>query len=127
MKKHVSILILVLGLFFVTISKAQAQYPIPSYQVELENTNTTFEDNDEVELLSPLNLEEIKLVIQVSDTLPAQASWVTVIVYSLDGQDELGPYTVTEGTPLEVIIDERLWGVRVTSYSEGAYISVWIE
>jgi len=127
MKKYVSIIILVSGLLFVSLSKAQAQYPIPSYQVELAQENTTFEEDENVELFGPLSMEESQLIIEVGDLNPSQASWATVIVCSLDGLDVLGPYTVMEGTPLAVNIDNREWGVKVMNYLEGAVLSVWRE
>ncbi|HEY9114436.1 MAG TPA: hypothetical protein VIN10_07020 [Bacteroidales bacterium] len=127
MKKYLSLLVLVIGLIIVSPSKAQAQYPIPSYQVELMQVNATFEENENTEILSPINREESQLTIEVGDPNPLQVSWVIVNVYSLDGQDVLGPYTVMEGSLLSVAIDDRAWGVKVVNCLEGAILSVWIE
>lgn len=59
------------------------------------------------------SIGERKLIVVVRDESYSQQSEATVIVYSLDGQDELGPYNVVEGIPLIVDIDSREWSVRV--------------
>lgn len=127
MKKHLRLVLFVLGLFVALVSNAQEQYPIPSFNVELTGVNTTFEETEGVVLISPMTIAEKNIRIKVDDSNPQQTSWVTVMIYSLDGQDELGPYTVMEGFPLEVPIDDREWGVKVMNYLEGAVLSVWIE
>jgi len=71
--------------------------------------------------------EEKKVVIRVEDNEPSFTATAIIVVYSQDGQDELGPYTVTEGTLLKVNIDDREWGVRITDQSPGSDISWWIE
>lgn len=127
MKKHLGLVLFVLGLFTASLSNAQEQYPIPSFNVELTGDNTTFEETEGLVLISPMTIAEKNIRIKVDDNNPQQTSWVTVIIYSLDGQDELGPYTVVEGTPLEVPVDEREWGVMVVNYLDGAILSVWKE
>lgn len=127
MKKHANIFILVVGLFMASFSTAQVQFPIPSYLVELTQVNTIFEENEDVVLIAPLSMEEKKINVHIGDLDPSQTSWVTILIYSLDGQDVLGPYTVMEGSPLEITIDDREWGVKVMNYLDGAVLSVWIE
>lgn len=109
-------------------AKAQIQYPIPSFDVELIQVNTSFEETSGLSNLSkPGSREERQLLVQASDDNPAQNSWAVVIIYSLDGQDQLGPYTVYEGATLSVAIDERQWGVKVMDFLPGCIVSVWIE
>jgi hypothetical protein len=116
-------IVIVFFLFSVTV--LQAQYTLPSFEAELEQENTTFEETQG--LVRPFGMEERQLVVQVEDNQPTTNSWAIVTVYSLDGADELGPFTVTEGTLLYVAIDEREWGVNVSSYSIGCILSTWIE
>ena len=119
------ILILFTSLFILPEASLLAQYSIPSYDVELTQANTTFEE-DGIILLSA-GLEERQVIVEVEDDNPSQSTWAIVKVFSLDGQDELGPYTVNEGTQLRVTIDEREWGVKVISFLPGCIISTWIE
>jgi len=58
-----------------------------------------------------------------SDSIPCFAE---VTIYSLDHQDVLGPYTVNCGETLSVEIDNREWGVSVTSFTP-VEVSVWID
>ncbi len=128
MKKHVSILVLLFIGIIYPFSNARAQYPIPSFKVTLEQVNTTFEEDSENDLFSKtVSREERQLVIEVVDDIPSQLSWAIVVVYSIDGLDELGPYTTYEGFPLRVDIDEREWGINVTDFLEGCTVSTWIE
>jgi len=128
MKKHVSILVLLFIGIIYPFSNARAQYPIPSFKVTLEQVNTTFEEDSENDLFSKtVSREERQLVIEVVDDIPSQLSWAIVVVYSIDGLDELGPYTAYEGFPLRVDIDEREWGINVTDFLEGCTVSTWIE
>lgn len=128
MKKHVSILVLLFIGIIYPFSNARAQYPIPSFKVTLEQVNTTFEEDSENDLFSKtITKEERQLVIEVVDDIPSQLSWAIVVVYSIDGLDELGPYTACEGFPLRVDIDEREWGINVTDFLEGCTVSTWIE
>jgi hypothetical protein len=116
---------LVIILFFCSLSYAQAQYAIPSIEIELEQENTTFEEPQG--LIRLLSAEERQMVVKVEDNDPAVATWAVVVIYSLDGEDELGPYTVTEGTILKETIDDHDWGVKVNSFRPGCVISAWIE
>lgn len=125
MNKHIILLAIVLVAAIVPGMQIQAQYTIPAYDVELINDNTTFEESEG--LIQSQSLEERQIIIEVEDDKPNQTSWAQVRVYSLDGEDVLGPYTVTEGTQLRVPIDQREWGVIVIDFISGAIISTWIE
>ena len=101
-------------------------WPIPSYNIPVNGTAFFQESSSQTE--NNLNRGRRKIHVQVLsqktlDTLSCQA---TVHVYSLDGLDILGPYTVTCGSTLEVEIDEREWGALVESTYE-IHVSVWIE
>jgi len=129
MKKQIYFLFVVMGLVFIPFITVQAQYTIPSYNVELNQISATFEED---QVLNPLvhyegNRAERKLNVDIKDNNPTQTASVTITVYSLDGLDVLGPFTVTEGTPFEVAIDDREWGVRVINHLQGAILSVWRE
>ena len=125
MKKPVHTLAIIFICLIVPFSIVRAQYAIPSFEVELEQENTTFEE-DEV-LLQLESMEERQMIVKVEDESPSQSTWAIVKIYSLDGLDELGPYTVNEGTLLYVTIDEREWGVKVIDFLSGCIISTWIE
>jgi len=120
--------IVVNGVFFPFVHM-QAQYAIPSIDYELIQINTTFEENaGHLFLLNSSSREERHLIVSVNDdNNPEQTSWADILVYSLDRQDELGPFTVTEGTPANITIDDREWGFKVLDFLEGCTISTWIE
>lgn len=128
MKKKESILAFLVLLILLPFSSLKAQYGIPSFSVELTEVNTTFEEdvsgNPFIRILS---MEERQMVVDVEDENPNQTTWAIVYVYSIDGLDELGPYTVYEGTPLQVPVDDREWGVRVCDFLEGCELSAWIQ
>lgn len=128
MKNQITILgFLIIGAFF-PFSEAKAQYSIPAYDVLIVNVDTYFEEGSKSSFyFVPTIREERQLIIKVEDNEPSETTWATVIVYSLDGFDELGPYTVYEGSPLPVTIDERDWGVRVLGCLTGCILSTWIE
>lgn len=128
MKKHVTILaLLIIGLIY-PFSDTMAHYPIPATKVTLEQVFNTLEEDIANNIYSnSLISEERQMIIKVVDELPGQLSWAVVVIYSTDGQDELGPYTVYEGTPLQMDIDEREWEVNVTDFLEGCTVSSWIE
>ncbi|MCX6278497.1 MAG: hypothetical protein NT004_10405, partial [Bacteroidetes bacterium] len=50
----------------------------------------------------------------------------TVWIYSLDGLDVLGPFSVLCSETLVTAIDERAWGVLVQS-NDDIVVDVWIE
>jgi len=72
------------------------------------------------------SMGERKMRVEVDDRETTSTATAEVNIYSLDGIDVLGPFTVTEGTALVVDIDEREWSVSTSSTSQGAEISYWI-
>lgn len=59
------------------------------------------------------SMDEGKLVVEVKDESSSQVSEAIVYIFSLDGHEELGPFTVIEGETLVVNIDDREWSVRI--------------
>ena len=122
-------------------SKLSAQYSIPSFNVPVIADPTTFEEVPETSgsygstyLLyfnpfshKPINREEKKLKVTTLDPNTNTTSCIMFEVYSLDGTDIYGPFTVYEGEVFEICIDEREWGIKVLEASEGSEMSVWIE
>jgi len=125
MKNLSAKLAIVITLLGVPFSFVQAQYAIPSFDIELTVANTSFEEDES--FMQTQSMEERKLVVRVLDDNPNQTTWAVVMLYSLDGQDELGPYTVYEGANLRVTIDQREWGLEVLDFLTGCIISTWIE
>ena len=107
-------------LFFTNVSAQNNKpYPIPSYNI-LVSGPTIFQES------SPSNMKE-KRNIQVkvfcqnkSDT----TCCATVVIYSLDLQNYLGPFRVCCGETLVQEIDEREWGVATTAPCP-VTVSVW--
>jgi hypothetical protein len=111
---------------FISINPLSGQvvkiYPIPSYNVLVESS-AIFQ-----EMLPSNNKAKREIKVHIfpshkSDSIPCFAE---VTIYSLDHQTVLGPYTVNCGETLSVEIDEREWGVAVTSYNP-VDVSVWID
>ncbi len=71
--------------------------------------------------------EERKIIIISKDENSTTQSWAEVEVFSIDGNDIIGPFTVYEGTPELIDIDEREWEVRVLNKSLGSTVSWNIE
>ncbi len=97
-------------------------YPIPSYNVLVESS-AIFQ-----EMLPSFNKAKREIKIHIipslkSDSIPCFAE---VTIYSLDHQTVLGPYTVNCGETLSVEIDDREWGVSVTSNTP-VDVSVWVD
>jgi len=140
MKKSIMTMLVVIVAITLT-SKLSAQYSIPSFNVPVIGDPTTFEEVLETSasfgstnLLyfnpfgqKPINREEKKLKATTSDPNTNTTSCIMFEVYSLDGTDIYGPFTVYEGEIFEICIDEREWGIRVLTASEESEMSVWIE
>jgi hypothetical protein len=95
-------------------------YPIPSYNIQIYGA-ANFQENLKPFKISGAKEKRIQNVA-VSGSTGGKAS---VIIYSLDGRDVLGPYTVYVGETLSVEIDERDWGVLVES-EDDIQVTVWI-
>jgi hypothetical protein len=65
----------------------------------------------------------VRILPRASESPDCQAQ---VWLYSLDGLDILGPYTVLCGETLTVEIDDREWGVLVQT-DAAVLVDVWIE
>ena len=100
------------------------QYSIPAYNVLISN-KATFNEPKHVGV--NIVLERRAVIIHVScGTLSLGKCEATVWVYSLDGKDVLGPYTLLGGDTIYVPIDDREWGVLVNPAS-AVTVDVWIE
>jgi len=94
-------------------------YPIPSYNVAIGNY-ANFAPTKGTVFYPAKAKKEINTAVR-----GAAGSSANVWVYSLDGQDVLGPYTVYAGETLSVDIDDRQWGVLVQS-AHDIVVDVWI-
>lgn len=110
-------------------STMQAQYAIPSFDVELQQFNATFDENEGYQMYKKTfqTNEERKLVVEIEDPNPSVASWAVIMIQTVDGSTQMGPYTVNEGQPFEADIDNQEWEVHVLNNLEGARLSVWIQ
>ncbi len=140
MKKIIMTLLVVVAVTSLT-TRLSAQYTIPSFNVPVVADPTSFEETGATNFSygansivrfnhlkqKPSNRERRKMKVAVSKTLSKTQVLATVMVYSLDEQTTLGPYPVVEGIVLEVVIDERDWGVKVVSAIDDCELSVWIE
>jgi hypothetical protein len=122
MKTKITFFLLIMVCF---VSQAMAQYPIPSYNVGVIQ-QAYFEEQGNNMVINPIPQAKREVNIQtqclaISTHSPCAEVWV----FSLDGQDLLGPYYIDNNDILSVPIDDRLWGVYlVATYELNA--SVWI-
>ena len=101
-------------------------FPIPSYNVPVDSAYARFQENGQaINTDASLEKRDVHVII-INRNPELPACQATVWIYSLDGQDILGPYTVICGATLVVSIDERLWGVLVESAAQ-IEVDVWIE
>jgi len=105
-------------------SQGTTIYPIPSYNVQV-TSNAVFKETHQSQI-SIRPAEKRVLDVQVKSTSSLSECQATVWVYSLDLTTVLGPYTVSCSQPLQVEIDERDWGVYVST-EQNLLVSVWIE
>lgn len=122
MKKH-------LGLFFVLaiisvslFSQNVPVYPIPSFNVPITGIASFIPSHGENLALSGSTREKRSQNITIHG---ATGSYAIVWIYSLDGLDVLGPYTVYAGETLSVPIDDREWGVIIQTSFE-IQVDVWV-
>jgi len=110
-------------------------YPIPSYNIPVvtmaifRESNISIQGNQLIKNINTLKDSPMKkriMNIQVNCVGKSLGlCQATVWVYSLDGQDILGPFTVDGGDVLSVPIDDRDWGVLVDT-GDDITVSVWI-
>ena len=121
MKKKFLILILSV---LVCGSSLLAQYPIPSFNVPV-HFKADFQE--QLQRSPDQVLEKRTVHIRVSCIGGSITNCsANVWVYSLDGHDILGPFTVNGGETLDVEIDEREWGAYVVS-DDAITVDVWID
>ena len=111
--------------FCINLNAQTIIYPIPSYDVPVlgiaifqEQEHTPCSMNNEK------NKREVIIKAHACGLDSNDCSY-TAIVYSLDGQTRLGPYTVQCGETLTVGIGDGLWGVEIISESL-LCVDVWI-
>ena len=103
-------------------SLVRAQNPIPSFDVPVFPSATFHESSpDRSDPDRSLEKRVIHVVVYGSPS-----GMANITLYSLDSVTVLGPYVRYGGQSLEQEIDEREWGVSVTSEDE-MYVDVWIE
>jgi len=76
--------------------------------------------------MAPMAKREMDVRVNCSGVSSNGKCQATVWVYSLDGETILGPYTVNGGDVLSVPIDDRDWGVLVST-DDDITVDVWIE
>ncbi len=135
-KLLLSVLLVVAGMIF--SHNLFAQYPIPSFNVPVVVDPTIFEESIPLSsrsfnivsssLKQPTNIDEKKMIIVVKDDAIATASWVTLEVYSINGDSVFGPFQVNEGNTFMIALSiTELWGVRVLNSSEECKMDIWFE
>ncbi|MEI7501251.1 MAG: hypothetical protein WCK84_12500 [Bacteroidota bacterium] len=126
MKKLIPLFVFLTLLSMAMQAQTAKPYPIPSFKVAVDSGYARFEEN--AHLVKPDTSREkrdahVKIIRNGPSIQPCQAQ---VWLYSLDGLDVLGPYTVACGATLTVEIDGREWGVLVQT-SASVLVDVWIE
>ena len=110
--------------FLGTTMPLQAARPIPSYKAPVTH-RANFEekhhkDGDKMDPKGKRNM------IIVSNVIGPAKLPMTIWVYSLDGKEILGPYTIIGSGELVVPIDGRPWGI-VVEFEGKATVSVWTD
>ena len=125
--KKIAILSVLLILGFITMrAQSVKPFPIPSYNVPVDDNYARFQENVQPNYPdASLEKRDVHVII-ISRNPETPSCQATVWIYSLDGLDVLGPYTVMCGGTLVVPVDGRQWGVLVESASE-IEVDVWIE
>jgi hypothetical protein len=107
----------------------KATKPIPSYDVPIRN-GANFQEKEEGgkghDGTGTIGNDiKNKRDLDVRSTVPpGHMPVITVWVYSLDGHDVLGPFTMYGNDFLVVSVDDREWGVAVQCVDK-VYVSVW--
>lgn len=125
--KKLLILYLLLTLGCLTLQAQFAKpFPIPSFSIPVDSSFARFQETGQV--INPdASLEKRDVHVIIINRNPETPGCQALVwIYSLDGMDILGAYTVICGNSLVVEIDERPWGVVVESESQ-IEVDVWIE
>lgn len=91
----------------------------------IHNQNITIQQIQECKIL--FRSEKRKMIVKVTDSNSTNTATAVVIIYSLDGMDELGPFDLYEGTPLNVDIDSHEWSVQIVNQTLGSEVTWRIE
>ena len=91
----------------------------------IHNQNISIQEIQESIIL--FSSEKKKMIVNVSDSNSTNTATAIVIIYSLDGMDELGPFDLYEGTPLNVDIDSHEWSVQIVDQTLGSEVTWRIE
>ncbi len=120
-----SLVTTILLLFFLTgFPAAKGQNPIPSYNVSVLGDALFVEPQPQ--LPAGKTRRTLNASASCTNTGETNLDYTTVYVATVDRQTILGPYTLYCGQTLSVEIDDRQWGVLVTTQTE-MLISVWID
>lgn len=130
MYKMRTVIIFTLAFLSVGLSSGKSQsiptYPIPSFNVAV-NGDANFRNKltryDTCQ--STDEKRDAKIHLKSASIANTHCS-ATVWVYSLDLTTILGPYQMSCGETLTVVIDDREWGVLVES-EDDVIVDVWIE
>jgi hypothetical protein len=120
--------IILFSVFFILgMQLAKAQYPIPSYNALVDERATFMEGIDTTGLTGGVQFTDKRRVMYI-ECNPAKTSLgdAAVWAYTLDHTTVLGPYPLYFGQVLQIDIDEREWGVLVSTKVE-IVVDVWIE
>jgi hypothetical protein len=130
------LLALVLLVLLCGSKQAFSQYPIPSYNVnvtswanfqepQLSSEVSIQKSSNSDYVISPMAKRDMNVQVNCCGFSSCDSCQATVWVYSLDGQTILGPFTVYGGDVLSVPIDDRDWGV-IVSTEDDITVDVWI-
>jgi len=97
--------------------------PIPSYNVPIFRQQTFVEKRTSQDP-SPKGKRDMNVKSTVTSTNKPTPTLVVVYIFSMDGRDVMGPYTLVNNQTLTVTVDEREWGVYAVS-DDHVELSVW--
>ena len=135
--KNLIISILVAFVAMASTTQANAQtyhaknqsYSIPAYNVPV-NQNTTFQELPSIFKEDPHGDRARKTVhcdVETQNPPSSQNAVIAVVqLYSLDGQQIVGPFNVYEDETLDVDVDDLEWGVTILEVMDNSTMSVWV-
>lgn len=101
----------------------QASKPIPSYNVNISST-ANFQEKDRNKNDPNSGEKGKRYMIVVTNVAGPSKLPIIVWVYSLDGRDIQGPFTLYGNDEISVPIDDRDWGT-IMQTTEKSTVSVW--
>lgn len=123
MKKKITFFVLFI---FLSAFQLFAQYPIPSYNITVNQSATFQEKGSSGSQFSSPDARRYLHIRAYCNTTNIVNCQATVWIYSLDGQTVYGPYTIYGGETLTIEIDDREWGVYVSS-NDPISVDVWTD